>query len=49
VWGASLVHLPVLGLAPPVWEYSREELASDVGFHVAYTHGVATAYAVLDR
>jgi uncharacterized protein DUF1440 len=49
VWGASLVHLPAMHLAPPVWEYPREELASDVGFHVVYAIGVATAYEVLDR
>jgi hypothetical protein len=22
VWGASLVHLPAMRLAPPVWEYA---------------------------
>jgi hypothetical protein len=49
VWGASLVELPAMGLAPPVWEYPRDQLASDVGFHLVYGVGVATAYAVLDR
>jgi uncharacterized membrane protein YagU involved in acid resistance len=49
VWGASLVQLPTMGLAPPVWEYPPEELASDVGFHVTYGIGVTTAYEVLDR
>jgi hypothetical protein len=49
VWGASLVELPAMGLAPPVWEYPPEQLASDVGFHLVYGLGVATAYAVLDR
>jgi Protein of unknown function (DUF1440) len=49
VWGASLVHLPAMGLAPPVWEYPPEELASDAGFHVVYGIGVALAYEVLDR
>jgi hypothetical protein len=43
VWGASLVHLPAMRLAPPVWEYDPKTLASDVGFHVVY--GVATAGA----
>jgi hypothetical protein len=49
VWGASLVQLPAMGLAPPVWEYPPPQLASDVGFHLVYGVGVATAYAVLDR
>jgi uncharacterized membrane protein YagU involved in acid resistance len=49
VWGASLVELPAMGLAPPVWEYPPQELASDVGFHVVYAVGVVAAYAALDR
>ena len=49
VWGASLVQLPAMGLAPPVWEYPPAELGSDAGFHVVYAVGVATAYALLDR
>jgi uncharacterized membrane protein YagU involved in acid resistance len=49
VWGASLVHLPAMGLAPPVGQYPPEELASDVAFHVVCGIGVATAYEVLDR
>jgi hypothetical protein len=49
VWGASLVQLPAMGLAPAVWEYPPQQLASDVGFHLVYGVGVATAYAVLDR
>jgi hypothetical protein len=49
VWGASLVELPAMGLAPPVWKYPPGQLASDLGFHLLYGIGVATAYAVLDR
>jgi hypothetical protein len=49
VWGASLVQLPAMGLAPPVWKYPPQQLASDVGFHLVYGVGVATAYALLDR
>jgi hypothetical protein len=49
VWGASLVQLPAIGLAPPVWKYPPQQLASDVGFHLVYGVGVATAYALLDR
>ncbi len=47
VWGASLVHLPAMKLAPPVWEYSPSQLASDVGFHLLYGLSVGMAYAAL--
>lgn len=49
VWSASLVQLPAMKLAPPVWEYPPTELALEVGFHVVYGLGVAAAYAALDR
>ena len=49
VWGASLVELPAMNLAPPVWKYPPDQPASDLGFHLAYGVGVATAHAVLDR
>jgi uncharacterized membrane protein YagU involved in acid resistance len=45
VWGASLLQLPAMRLAPPVWEYPPQELAVDVGSHVVYGLGVAGAYA----
>jgi len=47
VWGASLVELPAMKLAPPVWEYPPASLAEEVGYHVVYGLGVAFAYAVL--
>jgi hypothetical protein len=47
VWGASLVHLPAMGLAPPVWEYDPKTLATDVGFHLVYGVAAATAYKAL--
>jgi hypothetical protein len=49
VWGASLVELPALGLAPPVWEWDAKTLAPDVGFHLVYGVSAATAYKLLDR
>jgi len=49
VWGASLLQLPAMKLAPPVWEYPPLELALEVGYHVVYGLGVAAAYAALDR
>jgi uncharacterized membrane protein YagU involved in acid resistance len=49
VWSASLVQLPAMKLAPPVWEYPPAELALEVGYHVVYGLGAAAAYAALDR
>jgi uncharacterized membrane protein YagU involved in acid resistance len=44
VWGASLVQLPAMQLAPPVWETEPAAIAPDAGFHLAY--GVAVAAAL---
>lgn len=49
VWGSSLVELPALGLAPPVWEYPPIELALDVSYHLAYGLATAAAFGVLVR
>ena len=49
VWGASLIQLPAMKLAPPVWEYPPAELGLDVSYHLVYGAAVATAYAVLSR
>ena len=51
VWGVSLLELPAMKLAPPVWEYPPAELALDVSYHLVYGVAVAAAYrsaAVLD-
>jgi hypothetical protein len=47
VWSASLVELPAMKLAPPVWEYAPATLASDVGFHLVYGSAVAAAHRAL--
>jgi len=47
VWGASLVELPAMKLAPPPWEYSPPQLATDVGFHLVYGVAVAVAFRAL--
>lgn len=49
VWGVSLVQLPAMKLAPPVWEYPPDELAADVSFHLVYGLSVAAAFAAIDR
>jgi hypothetical protein len=47
VWGVSLVELPALGLAPPVWEMSPQTVALDFSYHLVYGLAVAAAYAAL--
>ena len=49
VWGASLVELPAMKLAPPVWEQPPLEVLLDLSYHFVYGLGVATAFALLDR
>jgi hypothetical protein len=49
VWGASLVELPAMGLAPPPWEYSPSDIAPDLGFHLVYGTAVGIAYGLADR
>ncbi len=48
VWGASLVQLPAMGIAPPIWKTPPVEAALDLSYHLVYGLGVATAYSVLD-
>ena len=47
--GASLVHLPAMGLSPPMWKLPPSSLAPDLGFHLAYGLGAAVAFRALDR
>ena len=47
VWGASLVELPAMGLAPPVWEMPPQTVALDFSYHLVYGLAVAGAYAAL--
>jgi hypothetical protein len=48
-WAASLLHLPAMKLAPPVWKYSAAGVAQDAGMHLLYGMSVAGAYAGLDH
>ena len=43
VWAASLVELPLLGVAPPVWRQSPRGVAADLGFHLVYGFAAAAA------
>jgi hypothetical protein len=47
VWSASLIQLPAMRLAPPVWEYPPSQLVPDLGFHLVYGLAVAAGYAAL--
>ena len=47
VWAASLVELPAMKLAPPVWEEPAEEAALDASYHLVYGVSVAAATAAL--
>ncbi len=47
VWGASLVELPAMQLAPPVWKYDPKSIATDLGFHLVYGAGAALAFRAL--
>lgn len=47
VWGASLVELPAMKLAPPVWEMEPASIAPDLGFHLLYGVAVAGTHRAL--
>lgn len=47
VWGSSLVMLPGLGIAPPVWSQPVTETAFDALHHLVYASATSLAwYAV---
>ena len=35
-WGGEVAALPLLGLAPPIWRWRRDVLASSIGQHLVY-------------
>ena len=47
VWGVSLLQLPAMQLARPIWEMPPSEVARDLSFHVIYGLTTAGAYAAL--
>ncbi len=47
VWAASLVELPALGQAPPVWDMPVEHVALDAGFHLVYGLAAGATLAAL--
>lgn len=49
VWGAALVMLPALGIAPPATQWDKEQIAKDAGFHALYAVATGLAYDYLDH
>lgn len=49
VWGAPMVYLPMLDVAPPPSTWGKEQIASDAGFHLVYAATVAGAWHLLTR
>lgn len=49
VWGTSLIELPLLDIAPPVWEQPPLEVALDASYHLVYGLALAAAHRTLGR
>ena len=47
VWSLSYVQLVPMGLYEPPWKYGARELASEIGYHLAYGTGVAGVHRLL--
>jgi hypothetical protein len=47
VWGWSLIMLPALDVAPPVWEQPPQEVAIDALHHAVYAGATSAAFAAL--
>jgi hypothetical protein len=49
LWGSALYTLPKYDVAPPVTEWSAEDVAIDVFHHLVYVTATALAFELLDR
>ena len=49
VWGAELVMLPALDIAPPATEWGAKEVAIDGWHHLVYVLATGVAYSLLDQ
>ena len=47
VWGSSLVMLPALGVAPPVWKQAVGETALDAFHHLVYAGATTLTWNAL--
>jgi len=44
----SYVQLVPMGLYEPPWKYSPKDIATEIGYHLAYGLGVASTFRFLD-
>ncbi len=49
VWSGDYVILPAAKLYEPIWKYDVKTLANDLGAHLVYGLGTATALRLLSR
>ena len=49
LWGSAVYTLPKYDVAPPVTEWSAQDLAIDLVHHLVYISAAAKAYELLDR
>jgi hypothetical protein len=49
VWGAEVLTLPALGVAPPLTQWGAAEIAIDLFHHVVYVTATSAAFARLTR
>lgn len=49
VWAMSYVQLVPMGIYEPPWKYAPKDIAMEVGYHLAYGLGVASAFGLLER
>ncbi len=48
VWAMSYVQLVPMGLYQPPWKYPPKDIAMEVGYHLVYGLGVASAFRAVD-
>jgi hypothetical protein len=49
VWGQAVVMLPTLGVAPPITQWGKEEVAIDVFHHAVYATATGITYELLSN
>jgi hypothetical protein len=49
VFGAEQAILPVLGIAPPAWKWTKEQAATDLLHHLVYASVTGAVYEWLSR
>ncbi|MGI9185078.1 MAG: hypothetical protein ACR2GZ_08965 [Solirubrobacteraceae bacterium] len=49
VWGSEQVMLPMLDVAPPLWDSEPPEIAIDAFHHTVYAVATSLAFAALEK